>query len=243
MRDALEFDGVKPAPEAYIACAFRGPRLQSRRLHACSRVRRGDLSHPRRIRSPEDVRLQAWTGYQPRRSVGRLRRSAFRAVRSQRRRAGGEAAAQDRARSQAASPDRHRARRGLPLRRTDAVFVVRAKAFRRCSGLPKSSDDRHGSVPPLAERPTAFGEAGGAKAAMSDRPEPPRLSIVVLPFVKHRRRSGARAFRRRSHGKPDDRSFAHKTSRRNRSQYGVRLQRQSARLKDDRARAKCSLCP
>jgi TolB-like protein/DNA-binding winged helix-turn-helix (wHTH) protein len=37
--------------------------------------------------------------------------------------------------------------------------------------------------PPLAERPPAFGEPGGAQMPAPDHPEPPRLSIVVLPFA------------------------------------------------------------
>jgi TolB-like protein/DNA-binding winged helix-turn-helix (wHTH) protein len=44
-------------------------------------------------------------------------------------------------------------------------------------------NERHGSNPPFAERSAAFGQAGGAKVAMSERREPPRLSIVVLPFA------------------------------------------------------------
>jgi TolB-like protein/DNA-binding winged helix-turn-helix (wHTH) protein len=37
--------------------------------------------------------------------------------------------------------------------------------------------------PQLAERPPAFGEPGGAKMPVRVRPQPPRLSIVVLPFA------------------------------------------------------------
>src|SRR3984957_17391257 len=37
--------------------------------------------------------------------------------------------------------------------------------------------------PPLAERPSAFGEPGGAKMPAPYHPEPPRLSIVALPFA------------------------------------------------------------
>jgi DNA-binding winged helix-turn-helix (wHTH) protein len=91
----------------------------------------------------------------------------------------------------------------------------------------ESSDGRDGSVSPLAEQPPAFGEAGGAKAPMSDRPEPPRLSIVVLPFAN-------------IGGDPEQEHFVDGVTeslttdlsrirrRRNRPQYGVRLQRQSA---------------
>jgi TolB-like protein/DNA-binding winged helix-turn-helix (wHTH) protein len=44
-------------------------------------------------------------------------------------------------------------------------------------------DGKPGSDPPFAERSTAFGEAGGAKMPISERGEPRRLSIVVLPFA------------------------------------------------------------
>ena len=44
-------------------------------------------------------------------------------------------------------------------------------------------NERHGSDPPFAERSPAFAEAGGAKMPISERGEPPRLSIVVLPFA------------------------------------------------------------
>ena len=44
-------------------------------------------------------------------------------------------------------------------------------------------DSDRGSDPPLAERPPAFDATSGAKAPMSERREPPRLSIVVLPFA------------------------------------------------------------
>jgi TolB-like protein/DNA-binding winged helix-turn-helix (wHTH) protein len=40
-----------------------------------------------------------------------------------------------------------------------------------------------GRDPSLAERPSAFGEPGGAEMPVPDHPEPPRLSIVVLPFA------------------------------------------------------------
>jgi hypothetical protein len=40
-----------------------------------------------------------------------------------------------------------------------------------------------GSDSSLAERPRAFSATSEAKVAMSERGEPPRLSIVVLPFT------------------------------------------------------------
>jgi TolB-like protein/Tfp pilus assembly protein PilF len=55
-------------------------------------------------------------------------------------------------------------------------------------GLAPNDDDvgpdtEARSDPPVAEPPQAFGEAGRAKVPMSERGEPPRLSIVVLPFA------------------------------------------------------------
>jgi TolB-like protein/DNA-binding winged helix-turn-helix (wHTH) protein len=47
----------------------------------------------------------------------------------------------------------------------------------------ESPDGRHGSASPLVERPPAFGATGGAQMPMFERREPPRLSIVVLPFA------------------------------------------------------------
>ena len=64
------------------------------------------------------------------------------------------------------------------------------------------------------------------------------------PAVReHRRRPGAGAFRRRGHGEPDDRSFAHARRCRDRPQYGVHIQRQTGRREDDWARIERPLCP
>jgi TolB-like protein/DNA-binding winged helix-turn-helix (wHTH) protein/Flp pilus assembly protein TadD len=52
--------------------------------------------------------------------------------------------------------------------------------------VPPSSDRESGdpeSEPSFAEGPAAFGAAGGAKAPLSEPREPPRLSIVALPFA------------------------------------------------------------
>jgi TolB-like protein/DNA-binding winged helix-turn-helix (wHTH) protein len=46
-----------------------------------------------------------------------------------------------------------------------------------------SPDRNSGSNSSLAERPRAFSATSEAKVAMSERGEPPRLSIVVLPFT------------------------------------------------------------
>jgi TolB-like protein/DNA-binding winged helix-turn-helix (wHTH) protein len=46
-----------------------------------------------------------------------------------------------------------------------------------------SRDGDDGGDPRLAERPAARGATDGAKIPMSERGEPPRLSIVVLPFA------------------------------------------------------------
>ena len=52
-------------------------------------------------------------------------------------------------------------------------------------------------------------QAKPAPATVPEKSAPPRLSMVVSAVARqHRRRPGAGAFRRRRHGKPDDRSFA-----------------------------------
>ena len=60
---------------------------------------------------------------------------------------------------------------------------------------------------------------------------------------QYRRRPGAGAFRRRGHGEPDHRPLTNSRGRRDRPQYGVHLQRQAARRKDDRARVERPLRP
>ena len=136
MRDALELDAVKPLREASSLVRFAGLVLN---LDACMLARDSGEGIPLtrgEFALLEDVRHQARTGYQPRHSAGRLHQPAFRAVRPQHRRADREVAEKDRGRSEKAATDRHRARRGLPLRRADADFVGRAKAFHRCPGVP-----------------------------------------------------------------------------------------------------------
>jgi TolB-like protein/DNA-binding winged helix-turn-helix (wHTH) protein len=44
-------------------------------------------------------------------------------------------------------------------------------------------DGEPGNDPPFTKRSPVFAEAGGAKMPPPDHPEPPRLSIVVLPFA------------------------------------------------------------
>ena len=90
------------------------------------------------------------------------------------------------------------------------------------------------------------GKVAQVEPALAPAPEkstPPRLSMVVLPFANIGGDRGAGAFRRRGHGEPDDRSFAHARRCRDRPQYGVHIQRQTARHEDDRARVERPLCP
>ena len=90
------------------------------------------------------------------------------------------------------------------------------------------------------------GKVAQVKPAPAPAPEKsaaPRLSMVVLPFANIGRRRGAGAFRRRGHGEPHDRSFAHAGRCRDRPQYGVHIQRQTARREDDWARIERPLCP
>ena len=183
MRDALEFDGVKPSAEAILPVRFAGLVLN---LDACLLARESGeaipLTHgefallrmfvtrPGRVIS-RDALLDAFANrrFEPfDRSVdvlvGKLRRRI--------------------------EPDPKQPRlivtvpgEGYRFDGLTQSLSSEQKPFVAALDSRKSSDGRHGSVPPFAEQPPAFGEAGGAKAAISDRPEPPRLSIVVLPFV------------------------------------------------------------
>ena len=74
------------------------------------------------------------------------------------------------------------------------------------------------------------GEARAGPSARKIRPAAPldrRLAVR-----QYRRRPGAGAFRRRGHGEPDDRSFAHSRLVRDRAQYRLHLQGQAARSED-----------
>ena len=69
-----------------------------------------------------------------------------------------------------------------------------------------------------------------ARVATGTRQAPPAAPLHRRPAVRqYWRRRGAGAFRRRRHGKPDDRSLADTRRRRDRPQYGLHLQRQSRR--------------
>ena len=183
MRDALEFDGVKPSPEAILPVRFAGLVVN---LDACMLTRESGeaipLTHgefallrmfvtrPGRVIS-RDALLDAFANrrFEPfDRSVdvlvGKLRRRI--------------------------EPDPKQPRlivtvpgEGYRFDGLTQSLSSEQKLFVAALASRKSSDGRHGSVAPFAEQPPTFGEAGGAKAAISDRPEPPRLSIVVLPFV------------------------------------------------------------
>ena len=89
----------------------------------------------------------------------------------------------------------------------------------------------------------ARGRRRGAQAnpapnvTATDKPAPPRLSIVVLPFASLGGDARARAFCRRGDGKPDDRSFAHHQCVRRRAQHRLHLQRQAGRRQADRPRS------
>ena len=76
-----------------------------------------------------------------------------------------------------------------------------------------------------------------------DKPAPPRLSIVVLPFASLGGDARARTFCRRGYGKPDNRSFADRQCVRRRAQHRLHLQRQAGRRQADRPRIERSLYP
>ena len=156
MRDT-GFDGVKPSREPASVVRFAGFVLNFDACLLATRVwrQRFPLHEASSLLLRMFVR-QTRTGNQPRHSVGRLHGPAFDPFRPQHRRARGEAPEKDRGRSQAASPDRHRAWRRLPLRRADAVFVARAKAFHRCPGVAgRRWTPRYWERP--WERPVTFG--------------------------------------------------------------------------------------
>ena len=73
------------------------------------------------------------------------------------------------------------------------------------------------------------GEARAGLAARKIRPAAPLHRRLAVR--QHRRRRGAGAFRRRGHGKPDDRPFAHSGRFRDRPQYGFHLQRKPLDVK------------
>ena len=82
-----------------------------------------------------------------------------------------------------------------------------------------------------AIQPGSEGAAPAASALRTELRGPAAPLDGRLAIRQYRRRSGAGAFRRRGHGEPHDRSFAHSGCRRDRPQYGVRLQGQAPRLK------------
>jgi TolB-like protein/DNA-binding winged helix-turn-helix (wHTH) protein/Flp pilus assembly protein TadD len=207
MRDALGFDGVKPSPEITLPVRFAGLVLN---LDACTLARdsgdpipltRGEfallrmfVTRPGRVIS-RDTLLDAFNRrFEPfDRSidvlVGRLRKKIE------------------------ADPKKPRLIVTVPGEgyRFDGLTQPLLSEQKPSISVPasqESSGGRDGSVSPLAELPPAFGEAGGAKAPMPDRPEPPRLSIVVLPFANI---GGDPEQAHFVDGEPDDRPLAHKT--------------------------------
>ncbi len=75
-----------------------------------------------------------------------------------------------------------------------------------------------------------IGAPAQARPAPTSAPEKSAPTAPIdgrLAIRQHRRRRGARAFRRWRHREPDDRSFTHSGRVRDCPQYGVRLQRPS----------------
>jgi TolB-like protein/DNA-binding winged helix-turn-helix (wHTH) protein len=186
MRDAAGFDGVKPSPGGTLPVRFAGLVLN---LDACTLAResgeaisltRGErallrmfLARPGRVIC-RDALLDALAKrrFEPfDRSVdvlvGRLRRKI--------------------------EPDPKDPRLivtipGEGYRFDGLTQSLSSEQKPSADGLAPNDDDvgpdrEARSDPPVAEPPQAFGEAGRAKGPMSERGEPPRLSIVVLPFA------------------------------------------------------------
>jgi TolB-like protein/DNA-binding winged helix-turn-helix (wHTH) protein len=186
MRDALGIDGVKPLRETATFARFAGLVLN---LDACTLAResgdaipltRGEFALVKvfvaksgRVIS-RDTLLDAFTKrrFEPfDRSidvlVGRLRKKIE------------------------ADPKRPRLIVTVPGEgyRFDGLTQSLSSEQKPSIAVPASHDDDvspdsdPGSDPPSAEQPPAFGATSGAKAPTSERREPPRLSIVVLPFA------------------------------------------------------------
>jgi TolB-like protein/DNA-binding winged helix-turn-helix (wHTH) protein len=186
MRDALGIDGVKPLRETATFARFAGLVLN---LDACTLAResgdaipltRGEFALVKvfvaksgRVIS-RDTLLDAFTKrrFEPfDRSidvlVGRLRKKIE------------------------ADPKRPRLIVTVPGEgyRFDGLTQSLSSEQKPSIAVPASHDDDvspdsdPGSDPPSAEQPPAFGATSGAKAPTSERREPSRLSIVVLPFA------------------------------------------------------------
>jgi adenylate cyclase len=87
----------------------------------------------------------------------------------------------------------------------------------------------------------ARGEARTVQCARRIRPAAPLDRRLAA--CQYRRRPGAGAFRRRGHGEPDNRSFAHSRLVRDRAQHRIHLQGQSCRSEAGRPRPERPLCP
>jgi TolB-like protein/DNA-binding winged helix-turn-helix (wHTH) protein len=186
MRDALEFDGVKPSPELTLPVRFAGLVVS---LDGCTLVResgeaipvtRGEfallrmfVTRPGRVIS-RDTLLDAFTNrrFEPfDRSidvlVGRLRRKI-------------EADPKKPRLIVTVSGEGYRfdgLTQSLSSEQTPSIAVSASR------GDDLHPDGEPGSDPPFTERSPVFAEPDGAKMPLSQRREPPRLSIVVLPFA------------------------------------------------------------
>ena len=185
MRDAAGFDGVKPSPEVTLPVRCAGLVLN---LDACTLAResgdaipltRGEfallrmfVTRPGRVIS-RDTLLDAFNRrFEPfDRSidvlVGRLRKKIE------------------------ADPKKPRLIVTVPGEgyRFDGLTQCLASAQTPSVADQASPDndgrpnERHGRDPPFAERSPVFAEPGGTKMPISERGEPRRLSIVVLPLA------------------------------------------------------------
>ena len=136
--------GQRLIAAARRARPVRGFYARSRRVLALQHGWRRHSPHPQRICTAARVHSSSRAAVEPRLSARRSGWEAARSFRSQHRHVDRQAAEKDRGRSQAASPDRHSGRRGLSLRRVDAVFVARAKTFHRCPDVAGQWTPRRG---------------------------------------------------------------------------------------------------
>ena len=77
----------------------------------------------------------------------------------------------------------------------------------------------------------------------AQQPRPASPLDGRAPLRQYRRGCGARAFRRRRHREPDNRSFARSRLVRDRAQHRIHLQREGRRSETDRPRIERPLCP
>ena len=178
------------------------------------------------------IEVQTRHGRTQRRSAGRSPHRVPHRRPSRRRRRGGRRRSDGRWRQYRRAARRDLpAGRDLPLR-TSLLAGERPARSGGHGSRPDPTQEHRRADPGLfvASRRAAPGEAGAGPGAGKIRPAAP---LDGRPAVRqYRRRRGAGAFRRRRHGEPDDRSFAHSWLVRYRAQHRLHLQGQGRRSED-----------